>query len=388
MSILIFDLNASGHHLEYVHHLYCYAYSYLKNQNVMFVLHADFGQRLQYRNFPKCNNIKIIFVSLKELPAIKSGAIFKKGYFEARLLKKYAQQLKPNFIFLNGIVSYLPYIPFLFFRKKQISAIEYKIPARRLNNAGLKNKIFDNIKLLLYSNMICVNKLYLLNDKTYPIIYNEKYKTNNFSFLPDPYVPIYKSCKCGHILSLNNAGKKKFLHCGGMGYRKGTMIILEAIKRLSEEEKEKVQFIFAGAITDSKCNDEFKKTLAELSTTVEIHYIEGFLPFEDLAELFEMTDYVLVPYKNVEQSSGIIGYAAQYNKPVIGPSEGLLGELIKEYRLGYIIPQLNDLKLSERIRDLINDSYHGIDGTSYLHVASCFDFAKTIFDDMCILESS
>lgn len=97
-----------------------------------------------------------------------------------------------------------------------------------------------------------------------------------------------------------------------------------------------------------------------------------------------MTDYVLVPYKNVEQSSGIIGYAAQYNKPVIGPSEGLLGELIREYRLGYTITQLSVSNLSEKMKELLNDDYHAIDGTSYLNVSSCYNFAKTIFDDMCV----
>lgn len=383
MSVLIFDMNANGHHLEYIHHLYMYAYSHLTNENIVFVLHADFEKKLQYRNFEKTKNLKIHFVTFKELPILKSGATLRKAYCEVRMLKKYTKLVHPDFIFLNNITSYLPFIPFFFFKKKLISAIEYRIPARR-TNIKLERKIIDYIKLFLYSNLICINKLYLLNDKTYPIVYNEKFKTDNFSFLPDPFVPVYKTQNCAHILSLKNSKKKIFLHCGGMGYRKGTITILEATKRLSKAERENVLLIFAGRITESKCNYEFKNIISELATSVEIHYIEGFLPFEDLADLFEMTDYVLVPYKNVEQSSGIIGYAAQYNKPVIGPSEGLLGELIREYRLGYTITQLSVSNLSEKMKELLNDDYHAIDGTSYLNVSSCYNFAKTIFDDMCV----
>lgn len=49
---------------------------------------------------------------------------------------------------------------------------------------------------------------------------------------------------------------------------------------------------------------------------------------------------MLTPYRNTSQSSGAIGYAAQYGKPVIGPLKGLLGYLIKHYRLGYQVDEV------------------------------------------------
>ena len=56
---------------------------------------------------------------------------------------------------------------------------------------------------------------------------------------------------------------------------------------------------------------------------------------------------MLIPYKFVNQSSGIIGYSAQFQLPVIGPKEGLIGKLIKRYKLGYTIPNINHLSIAE-----------------------------------------
>ena len=41
-----------------------------------------------------------------------------------------------------------------------------------------------------------------------------------------------------------------------------------------------------------------------------------------------------MPYHITNLSSGVIGYAALFGKPVIGPSKGLLGHLINKYQLG------------------------------------------------------
>lgn len=41
-----------------------------------------------------------------------------------------------------------------------------------------------------------------------------------------------------------------------------------------------------------------------------------------------------MPYHLTSLSSGVFGYAAVFNKPVIGPDNGLIGKLIQKYELG------------------------------------------------------
>ena len=57
----------------------------------------------------------------------------------------------------------------------------------------------------------------------------------------------------------------------------------------------------------------------------------------------------MAPYEAVDLSSGVIGYAAYYNKPVIGPSGGLLGKIIRRYQLGTALQDITPSSLAKAI---------------------------------------
>lgn len=378
--ILIFDLDSKGHHLEYIHHLYMYAYSKLREE-ILFLLHSDFESKLQYQDFPEKESLKFVFIKQKNNNKWRKSK-FVSSFLKSYLLKKYIAVYHPNAVFLPEVVSYLPWLVFNIVNRNLISAIEYRIPGRRMNNASFIQYIADNLKLKLYAYAPCFHRIFLLNDMSYADIYNRKYNTIRFSYLPDPIVEIENGGES--IESLFDAETKRktvFLHCGGMSTRKGTFTILESIKKLSAEDRKKAVFIFAGRIAQEE-KSEFEEQIKQLSHVVNIFFFEGFLSFERLAGLFKQSDYILVPYKNVEQSSGIIGHAAQYNKPVIGPAEGLLGTLISEYKLGYTVAYLDADKLKKVISQLINEEAHIMDGSAYLREASAENFAKTIYGSM------
>ncbi|WP_371292057.1 glycosyltransferase [Bacteroides sp.] len=378
MTFLIFDLDAKGHHLEYIHHLYSYGGIHLVGHRIVFVLHPDFKNMYSFRTFCPQEHIDIIYLKEEEVVNLSSYS-FKSAYKASCLLKKYINLVVPDTVFLNTIISFMPFLPIIVRNSRFISGIEYTIPDRRIR-ASNRKKIKDYLKLFLYAYAPCFKKIYLLNDSKYPIVYNKKFRVNKFLFLPDPYVPIYsveEICSISNLIT--DKSKCVFLHCGGMGIRKGTFNILEAIETLSIKEKNKSVFVFAGVISDTDMREKFSRIVKELSRSVQIIFIERFLKFEELAYLFELTNYVLVPYQNVENSSGIIGYAAQFNKPVIGPSEGLLGELISSYNLGYTITNINADRLREIISKLLKIDPRKIDGTSYLSISSLDNFSKIIY---------
>ena len=68
-----------------------------------------------------------------------------------------------------------------------------------------------------------------------------------------------------------------------------------------------------------------------------------------MADLFESSDCIVLPYEVTAQSSGLIGYAAHFRKPVIGPKTGLVGKLIRKYRLGIQPDDINPETLSMAI---------------------------------------
>ena len=53
-----------------------------------------------------------------------------------------------------------------------------------------------------------------------------------------------------------------------------------------------------------------------------------------------------MPYQFTNLSSGVLGYAAVFDKPVIGPDGGLIGNLIKENNLGVTISDVSPLGIA------------------------------------------
>jgi glycosyltransferase involved in cell wall biosynthesis len=60
-----------------------------------------------------------------------------------------------------------------------------------------------------------------------------------------------------------------------------------------------------------------------------------YLSREELAGYFQASDYLLMPYRNVYGSSGILGHAARYGKPVLASKGGLIGHLTRSYGIGH-----------------------------------------------------
>ena len=109
---------------------------------------------------------------------------------------------------------------------------------------------------------------------------------------------------------------------------------------MSDEERKNKTLIFSGRI-DSKIRTDFFALVEKLKGKMQIVVEEGFLSYERLNDFCYSSDFLLVLYENVCQSSGTIGYGAFFEKPVLGPSKGLLGNLIKEYSLGVVLDCIN-----------------------------------------------
>lgn len=383
MRILVFDNIGKGHHIEYVHHLYTYAGEMMTNDTFVFVLATELLHNYKVIDVNKYPNIQVVAISEEENYQIQRGIFrnWRNWYHDYKLLRKYIKLYQPEKVILNALHHFMPFLSFSRIGKGILSGILYIIPGRKPKSRPFINKWADEIRLFLYAKGYVFRHVFLLNDAEYPGIYNKKYKTKVFKFLPDPYVdtPLPATVQTNHVNI--NTQKKVFLHFGGMGYRKGTFDILKAIELLNNEDKKKCLFIFAGVISNPNMHKQFIETVNRLKKEIEIVFIEGFIPFEELGYLCSITDYILVPYKNVEQSSGVINYAAQFGKSVIGPTEGLLGYLIEKYHLGYTLKQTNGKALANFFRGAIdNEHISTIDGNEFIKNASPENFARIMLN--------
>ena len=94
-------------------------------------------------------------------------------------------------------------------------------------------------------------------------------------------------------------------------------------------------------------HDAFFRKIGELQKSVNIRVYDKFCSNEFLADLCKTSDVILLPYASTCQSSGVLGHAAYYGKPVIGPAEGLVGKIIRKRGLGIAIEHITPQTLAD-----------------------------------------
>ena len=372
---MFFDHHISGHRLEYIHHLYNGSLEDMDNKYI-FALPNDFKAIMHSLIWPEAANIHFHFFPESDLKT--SSIPIHNSYLKSKLIKKIAVENEVNELFLVSLMEYVPLVVFVLPKAIKISGIIYLIHLYRWKKSSLRKKVEDTIKYLILSKYKQFNNVFLLNDKSASAYLNSRFKTEKFKFLPDPFSPLDKG-KINNIREELDISTKDtvYVHLGAMTYRKGTLKILKAIEEISQKNLENKTFIFAGKVNDD-IKTEFYNSLNIQAKRVKIVCFDDFCEYSFLGSLCKSANYILLPYSNVEQSSGFIGYAAYYKTPVVVPNKGLLGKLVKRYRLGVLLNEDLIKSMIEFIRDdkkvKINHQY----SNKYLKNNSLSEFKNSI----------
>lgn len=375
--VLIHCTSIKGHHLEYIHHLYIGA-SQRTNIDFVFCLPESFNSEKHLYKWPVVENIVISYLDdiTKDVDDL---GLLKKAYLKTVNLKKNIIRYNATEIILIDLISYIPFLPFIINKKVKVRGILYRIYLYEWKESSILKKIQDVIKYVLFAHFKVFNKVFILNDFSSAYYLNRLYKTRVFYYLPDPVASsadyLGKDIRRNYSIDKN---KIVFLHPGGMLPYKGTVEILDALTMMDNERLSKISIIFAGRITDN-IRDAFFERYNQLRSRVQIVLLEGYLPFESLADLFVSCDYVLIPYRVKGQSSGIVGHAAYYNKPVVVAKGGIIGKTVRKWHLGPIIENPS----SECIKEFLSSpNPFSSQGKSYVESHSIETFCEFIYQEM------
>ena len=113
---------------------------------------------------------------------------------------------------------------------------------------------------------------------------------------------------------------------------KGLDILLEALDGVKAD----FRLVVAGAPVDF---DEafIREKTAGYADKVRLDL--RFLPQEVMRGYLKEADYIVLPYRRVfDGASGPLTEGVGYEKPIIGPDCGSLGEIIREHHIGYTFP--------------------------------------------------
>ncbi len=371
--ILFYCPHIDGHKLEYIHHLYEGAAKDSAREYVIAVPEKFKETSLLYA-WSKATNIVLDYLG-EESKKIACTTGIKKAWYLNRSLARCVQRNQAENVFLIDIV---PYLPFLIFLKTKISGIIYHIYPYSWKKESKARQMLDFVRQWLLAKSRIVEKVLVLNDEFGVSFFNRKFNTRKYAYIADP-VPNDGVTDTKFDLRKEYViadGKIIMLHAGGMMKYKGTLNILKAIGQMEKKNRERYCFVLAGRV-HKQIREEFEDIYNQVKDIANIILLEGYLPTERMNALFAQSDYVLIPYEPRSQSSGIIGLAALFGKPVITTGQGVVGRLVARYKLGRLL----DNNSPEAIRECLEgiNVKESIDGRGYVESHNVTDFQNAVF---------
>lgn len=349
--ILILETNLDGHRLEFLHHLYTKA---TEDSNLFFYFaipdwFEDVDKNLVWGS---ASNIIICKLQKNLIDSIENTNYIKSGINRLRLVYQLCRKYNIDRIVFISLMHYLPFLFFFNYKKVKISGIIYSLFIYEKEKIGKAKYQIKSLMFKLISTRGNLNKMFVLNDKKGAEILNKKYATNKFLYLPDP-VPNIDMQSIRNIRYNYGIDDSKlvFLHFGALTERKGTIDILQAISLLEREDLENKVFIFAGKVYND-IKEKFYNLIKKLDNKAKIIVFDEFVEYQKLYNLCYSCDFILLPYLSTNASSGVIGYAAFFNKQVIGPKSGIIGGLISKYNLGVSIQNITKENIAKAINQI------------------------------------
>lgn len=356
MKILVFSNKISGHFLEYVHHVYTMAFEDSNNEYI-FLVPKDFNKIKSALQWPYAQHIVFDLFDKDKARENARKNLLDLVYNSYRLCKFVnlkAKEYHADYIYANELIEFVPFAPLFFKRHIKLFGIIYRIYLHDVDKRSKFSIWIDKQKFKLMSICDVFCNVLILNDEGSANSLNKIYRTNKFISIPDPFNLI----DYGKLVDIRTEykiddDKTLFVHFGSMNSNKGTIEILKSLKCLSDEERDSYVFVFAGKVNQS-IKEQVYILYNELKDRLRVILIDEYCSFEFFAALCVSCNAILTPYRRTAQSSGLIGYASQYSKPVIAPSHGLLGNIVSKYKLGILIDSVNTSNLIQAYREIRN----------------------------------
>ena len=227
-----------------------------------------------------------------------------------------------------------------------------------------------------------IKSVFILNDRDAVDYMNSwSFSRNVFRFLIDPIPAGMRSIK----VSKEKPKSKKqfnFIMMGAISPRKGCLEVIKAFKHINLQEGKTVSLRLLGAF--SKEYPDYPKLIKTEIEALKLARsdvrIEMNNQFIDKKHFAKKSVFLIVSsfYINLNGSSGMIGHACRYGKPLLVSYDGLIGEIVRDNKLGHVLIH-KTLKLWS-IEAIISFSfeYSETNAKIYYEDASHFQFARNL----------
>jgi len=138
-------------------------------------------------------------------------------------------------------------------------------------------------------------------------------------------------------------GRARLLFFGVIRPNKGLQVLLRAMERLPQ-----CDLIAAGEIED----DGYRKQALGLARRLppgRVELIDRYIEEAGVADLFARSRLVVLPYTSFAAQSGVLHQALAYGRPVVASDVGAMGECVRRWGIGGVVPPGDERALAEAI---------------------------------------
>lgn len=391
--ILFYDPYMTGHHPEYLSHPIHY-YSKPRDSKGIIVCNRSLGAQLKGFAVECGSSVEFEFIDPQHQTKL-SGArhLWHQGKADAACFAHYLQRCQPD---LAVALSANPIQPFLNggtcrrgeTRIRGILFNPYPLAERSKAKESWKlriKRLRKAFQVRWLARNPAIDKMFILNDAK--VASNLNRITGNrglFEPIPDP-LPLYLEKYTVELVSgeQGDSGQLKLLFIGSINRRKGLMETLDAIRHLPSDVKQKIQLRIVGRFSDSSLRDE---AVVQIQQLIEAGYLielsEGWVTDEQFVAEMKACDVILAPYVGFHGSSGVIGHAAYFRKPLLATCEGLVGEIVQERRIGKVVQTRNPDLYAQEILKLMDEPWQfASQQAKYAAAMSSREFMKQLINE-------
>lgn len=141
--------------------------------------------------------------------------------------------------------------------------------------------------------------------------------------------------------------RRRLLFFGVIRRNKGLHTLLHAMKGLTD-----CTLTVAGTPEEPRYQEQVRALIERLPPG-RVELIDRFIEDDEMTRLFERSSLVILPYSSFTSQSGVLHDALAYGLPLVATDVGALGESVRRWGIGQVVPPNDDAALTGAIREML-----------------------------------